>query len=440
MKKFNYVLCMLLSLSTALTSCLSNSDSEVTLYDDAVITSFVLGTMTQYKEGTSEVVATITGSNYPMTIDQLGGKIYNRTPLPVGTKVNSVVCTVSSLNNGAIALKNTTDDDFSWFNSELGIDFESHNTHTFRVYASDGSFHRDYSVTLNVATSTGTNLDWGEAVADTTLLRGFTDMRMVTLKNKRLVALCSDGAYTHVRFSDDFGTTWSQPETLELLADSAWASAVVKDSTLFLLSDGRLCSSDDGEHWNSITADATLKRLVAAGTRQLFALTSDSTLKSSADNGVSWAEEQVDESLPADSVKRLLALDDISSTAFNYPASYHADYVLMAGHRGAATVVWQKVSHYDPAKSSDRWMNIASESINKYQLPATQHLALLYYDDSILAFGDDTNVYQSTDQGITWRTASLYALPEEMLAAAVDGEGRLCAIAKSGKVYRARRY
>lgn len=440
MKKIHYVLSIMLSVTTALTSCLGEGSSEVSLYDDAVITSFTLGTLTQYEPGTNKVAATLTGTNYPMSIDQINGKIFNRTPLPTGTRIDSVLCTVGTLNNGIVGLQNLTDDQFLVHSSSNAVDFQERNPRIFRVISSDASFYRDYTVTLNVAASSGSNFTWGAAVADTALLRDFTDMRLMLLKQKRLVALCGNGTNTLVRFSDDNGTTWHTPATTTALADSAWASAVVKDSTLFLFSDGLIYSTDNGEEWNSTTAAPQLKQLVATSKGELFALCKDSTLQASADNGSSWVEQRYEESLKTDSVKRLLGLTGIASTAFDYPASYHTDYVLLVGNNGSKSVVWRKLSHYDPVKATDTWTNIATESINRQQLPAQQRLTLLYFDDMVMAIGDGLNVYQSKDQGITWNINTIYALPETMLTATIDGTGRLCAIGKSGKVYRGLKY
>lgn len=440
MKNINYVLCMLLSMATALTSCLGSSDSEVTLYNDAVITSFTLGTLTQYKPGTDSVVATITGSDYPMSIDQLECKIYNRTPLPTGTRINNVLCTVNSLNNGIVSLQDLTDGLFTIHSSETGVDFQEKNTRKFRVFASDASFFRDYAVTIHVATSSGDNLSWGKAVADTTLLQGYANMKLAMLKGKRLVALCSNGTNTLVRFSFDNGATWKKPDSETLLADSAWATATVKDSTLFLLSGGQLYTTTDGEQWNSSTAADGLKQLVAASKGQLFALCNDSTLKVSADDGITWTADRFDESLTADSAKHLLALKGIASTCFDYTASYHTQYLLLMGNNGSNTVIWNRLSHYDPIETTDAWSNIPAESINHDLLPMQQRLSLVYYDNSLLAFGDGTTVYQSTDQGITWRSNATYKVPEVILTVTVDGDGRLCAIGQSGKVYRATKY
>lgn len=442
MKKYHYVFGMLLSMSITLSSCLGEGSSEVSLYDDAVITSFTLGTLTQYKPGTDEVVTTFSGSTYPMSIDQLNGRIFNRTPLPVGTRINDVLCTIGTLNNGAVALQNLTDEYFNWHNSSVGVDFSKDSTRTFRIFASDASCYRDYKVKITIASSEGTNFSWGDPVADTTLLKGFSDMRLVAISGKRMLALCGDGSQTVVRTSADNGTTWNDPSTAPALADSAWASAVVKDSTLYLLSNGLIYSTKNGEEWNSITAAPELKQLVATSTGELFALCKDNTLEASADNGLTWTTQTFEEGLPTDSAKTLLNMKDIASTTFNYPASYHADYVLMVGNNGNNTVVWRKIAHYDPIKATDTWSNIPQEGINKFRLPVRHHLSLVHFDDTVLAFADGTSAFQTTDQGITWKDNSTYALPlgEPIRCVAVDGDGRLMAISQGGKVYRGIKY
>ena len=70
MTKIFNVLCGLLLVIVMLTACKKNNDEDTVLYDDAAISSFTLGTLTQYTPGTSNVVATITGSDYKMVIDQ----------------------------------------------------------------------------------------------------------------------------------------------------------------------------------------------------------------------------------------------------------------------------------------------------------------------------------------------------------------------------------
>ena len=117
MKRVFRIFGALLMMPVILTSCLGDSTDDTTLYSDMAITSFTLGTLNRYTQTTSSttgndtvIKTTLTGSDYKMTIDQLGHKIYNQTPLPVGVDVKHVICTVSAKNSGWLTLKSMTSD------------------------------------------------------------------------------------------------------------------------------------------------------------------------------------------------------------------------------------------------------------------------------------------------------------------------------------------
>ena len=107
MKRVFRNLGVLLMAPIMLTSCLGDGDTEeTTLYSDVAITSFTLGTLNRDTHTTSSTTGndtiirtTLTGSDYKMTIDQLGHQIFNQTPLPQGTDIKHVICTVTSKNN-----------------------------------------------------------------------------------------------------------------------------------------------------------------------------------------------------------------------------------------------------------------------------------------------------------------------------------------------------
>ena len=208
MKRFFHLLSTLLLASVALTSCLSSSDDEVTLYNDAAITAFSLGVINRYQHTTSAttgndtvVKTSITGSNYKMTIDQLGMKIYNRDSLPTGCDAAHVLCSVSAKNSGGIALKLLNDSLYVWFNSSDSINFTQ--PRTFRIFATDGSYYRDYEVSVNVAQHQGTDFAW-QLQADTTLLASFSGMKAVSLGG-RLLAFGQIEGHTRVAASANGG-------------------------------------------------------------------------------------------------------------------------------------------------------------------------------------------------------------------------------------------
>ena len=209
-----------------LASCLGSGDSEVTTYDDVVVTSFTLGTLNRCIHTTSTTGedstywASVTGSYYPMTIDHLGQKIYNRDSLPEGTDVAHVICTITTRNNGVAYFKSMQSDTLWYYNAEDSLDFSQ--PRLLRIYATDGSGSRDYTVTLNVKkntkqgiawTSHGTNDSQWPAVDNTPAERAADKgLRLVGQSSKELYALTADN--TALMVSADNGDTWTT-ETLD---------------------------------------------------------------------------------------------------------------------------------------------------------------------------------------------------------------------------------
>jgi hypothetical protein len=435
MKKLRQMFCLLLTVCT-LSSCLTNDDNEVILYNDAAITAFTLGTLTQYEPGTSTVVATLTGSNYKMAIDQINYRVFNRDSLPIGTAINNVLCSVTAAHSGGIAIQNLDNDLFQWYSSSIPYDF-SQKPRIFRIFATDGTYYRDYKVSINV--SKAKTKDIWTAKADTTLLGSFTDMRLVAL-DTLLVVFGKKNGTTQVCISKNKGLTWESGRTFN--DTTVYSSAIVKNDTLFTLSKQQLYYTKNAEQWDSLANSWNLKQLVAAGTKELFALTNDSLLKASTDHGASWNPELVDSTLSTDSVKHMLALNAVSGVSFPFEPVKSSDYVLFVGNNGKQSVIWRKISQYKNTKP-DQWVNIPIGDYNKYPLPLQSRLSLTYGESSVLAFGSSTTVYQSTDQGISWRSNTTYALPAEMITVAADKKGTLWAISVAdgkGKVWRGSKY
>ena len=166
-----------------LASCLGDNDDDDSVYNDSAIVGFTLGTLNKYthtvstKTGNDTVVKTsVTGSSYKMTIDHLGGRIYNVTPLPVGTDVKHVVCTITAKNNGLVALQSMTSDSLKWYSSTDSIDFSQ--PRTLHVMATDGTGSRDYVVELFVGSTTSEDFAW-ELVTTDPQLAGWTDRRLM---------------------------------------------------------------------------------------------------------------------------------------------------------------------------------------------------------------------------------------------------------------------
>ncbi len=436
MKKFFSVPFLLALTGMLFSSCLKNNEEDVTLHNDAAITMFVLGSLTQTNPSTG-ATNTLTGSNYIMAIDQINYTISNNDSLPVGTAVNSVLASVSTMNSGGLAIKNLNDSLFTWYSSTVAIDFSKERI--FRVFATDGSYYRDYKVKVNVKNSSSTTF-W-TAKSDTTLLGGFANMRVLSI-DSTLVVLGATASETSVCTSLDKGKTWKkQDQTFD--AD-AWRNAVASGDSVFVLSNNKLFVSKDLKQWSSMDNTWDLKQLVGADSKELFALTSTYEMKAAQTKDLNtWNTEQMDNSISADSIKKLLTLNNMAYVSFPYTSLNNTDYVLLVGNDGTNTVVWRKISQYANSGNTGKWVNIPAGVFNKNLLPKQTRLSLMYLDSKVFAVGSDTPVYLSTDQGISWHVNTSYTLPIAMQTATIDADGVMWGISVQdgkGKVWRGKYY
>ena len=97
-----------------------------------------------------------------------------------------------------------------------------------------------------------------------------------------------------------------------------------------------------------------------------------------------------------------------------------ADYVLLAGTSEELkdiASVWRKIVEYDDFQSyDDKWIYMDRNDDDDFALPQLKDLVMIYYDNSILAWGINGNdyspVYKSRDNGLIWRKDSGFKLPE----------------------------
>lgn len=371
MKRIIRTLCVLLAGTIGLTSCLgSESDTELTDYRDMAITSFTLSTINRYvstkstKTGNDTIVKNVlSGTTYAMTIDQLGHQIYNQNPLPQGTDVKHVLCTIGTKNSGVVALKSKTSDSLVWFSTSDSIDFSV--PRVFRVYAIDGSGSRDYTVTLNVSSTQGAAFKWTQGA----------DIPAADLSSMRLVTVA---------------------DTVQLIpADGLIGSTANMD--YLMGTDGQL-----------------MGRLIGT---------------------TAWQPEAIDE---ADSL--LPATGTASLVSWPYAPADNTDYVLMVGtpRQDDATSmrVWRKIA---PHEGGGQWVFMPFDDDNQYFLPRQELMSLALFEGTVLAIGSQQTIYQSRDQGITWRKVSEFELPTtltgaQVLMAGANGE-RLFLVTNTGQVW-----
>ena len=382
--KISFILAMTIVL---MASCLKAESDNVTLYNDAVITGFTLGTMNKYVESTK---TTYSGSTYTFDINQavatnifkdvtcIGRSIYNNDSLPLGTDLKHVLCTVTTLNNGITIIERIDEPNvYDYYSSTDSIDFTQ--PRKFRVFSSDGSVYNDYYVSVNA----------------------------------------------HQEDGDEF--VWK-------LVDDNWTAVP-----------------------DAMPLPAGIKQLLGKSTTEQYALSTDNKLMVSRDKGATWQEDAVTDD--AD----LLPTRDLSLISYPMTNTDSVDYVLLIGNREvneqnneSIAMVWRKVVDYSKQAPQARWTymdrNAKSDSL---ALPRMENLTMVKYDDGILAFGgmglggfDQLpyyTIYQSRDNGITWKYNPIYDYPEgfdhyaDNVRAVVDNDNFLWLYCEgSGQVWRGR--
>ena len=150
-------------------SCLKSDSSETTLYNDAVITGFTLGTMTKYTNGTK---GTYSGSSIFFNIDQadnglhtfkdttiIGRCIYNKDSLLLGTDLKHVVSTITTRSNGFVVIERLDEPGiFDYYSRLDSIDFTK--PRRVLVGSSDGSTFNQYYISIDAHQEDGNKFVW----------------------------------------------------------------------------------------------------------------------------------------------------------------------------------------------------------------------------------------------------------------------------------------
>lgn len=222
--KISLILAMTIVL---MASCLKSDDSNsVTLYGDAAITGFTLGTLNKYIDGKK---TTYKGSSYDFSIDQsstskhtfkdttiIGRCIFNNDSLPLGTDIKHVVGTISTRNNGVALIERLNAPDvFDYFSSSDSIDYSK--PRKVRVYSSDGTNYNQYYISVDVHQEDGNQFvwtlmddDWTATPDETVLPAGIK--KMLGNSTSERYAMSTDNK---LMVSHDKGATWQEELIIE---------------------------------------------------------------------------------------------------------------------------------------------------------------------------------------------------------------------------------
>lgn len=178
------------------------------------------------------------------------------------------------------------------------------------------------------------------------------------------------------------------------------------------------------EKWEQIIEDKGLAQFIGAGTKEAYAYDMDGRLMVSKDEGATWNPDTLDASTT------LLPRESIAFVSYPFEANEDTDYQILAGvieEGEVVSVVWRKVAEYAKDSQPGKWCFAPVEVFNRYSLPATSDLSLVWFHQKVLAICSSW-IRVSIDGGITWKEYDKLQLPDENLKAVeacTDGEGAL---------------
>ena len=418
-----------------LTSCLDDND-DVVLSDKAVITSFSINDF-----------GTVNGVLYPFSIDHVENRIYNRDSLPVGTDVSKVSVNVS-FDGGAVFY--TVGGEERAYSTADSIDFTS--PVIFSVYAADGSWRRNYAVSINVHTIDMDSLIWDKVENGDFKELGMSVEKSVLINDKLLVFGEKEGLPVVLNGSLSNGINFVLPETpLNGITGTVDYSSIVSlDNVLYLLADGKLYNSTDAVEWTSLSSEHTFVSMVGAIDGRLH-LCEESGNDDSL-SLVAFAPDQMSESVSGWEEVQHVAKKDFpySPSVVTVPLATNSSItrttLVGISNSDNEVKVWVKLS------TENKWTHYEKITGNSKTCPFMERLTVISYDESLYAFGGKNEskgleafeaIYTSEDGGITWQKQNeCIGLPAELkgydesYACIVDDDKNIWLLCSDGRIFR----
>ena len=409
---------ILAGVMVTITSCLSSDETEITLYNDAVITNFYITTAKVEKHTTSSLgedsVYTETNTNVAnitFQIDHYEGRIYNLDSLPYGTNAQKLLCSYSTKNNGVVAIKTLeseeNENEWVYLSTTDSIDFSVERQ--VKVYAyNDTELTRQYTIEVRVKQTPEVPMVWQNVgkLAD-----------FETMQNARLLAygdnvvlLASDGTSTTIYRNN--GSTFekmfdNEPANLYANAVTYVDAMAVFNGTSIKYMQG------DFEIKEERTPDDGISQLLAMDRSHIYAINDNGKIVMSSDYGEHWQEDVLDDDASNLPDKELAAISVLNSRNKN------VDNTILIGkcstNQQDHMMSWLKIS---TGSDSDKWTLMTGSEQSANTLPTLSKLSMTAADSGLLlATGADADgkiekLYISCDGGITWKQNSDYTLPE----------------------------
>ena len=312
-----------------------------------------------------------------------------------------------------------TTDSLVWYNSTDSIDFTKTKEKAIRVYAQDASAYADYKVKVNVHTQRPDTFIWQSLTQANAKLAALNSMKAVSAGGK--VVLFGQNAEGALEmFKSENGKQWEEISTTANLGNHAVDNIVAFDNALYVLNPEthQLLKSTDAANWTLVGTFASLKQLIGAGSKNLYAYSGNDEgvtgISVSTDKGASWTAEQLD----ADA--KYLPVSNINMSYSAVRSTKDAENVLLIGNRNTTektdtiAMVWNRTIDFSGNNfAGSKWNFVEYDNNQPCKMPKLNQLVVAKEDEGYAALGSDANWYESIDGGISWQVDTRVVMPKQ---------------------------
>lgn len=442
MKKFLSGITALLLVLTipALTGCESESTFEQSTSSDCIVTSASIGTIYRILHTTSSTgtdstyKVAVTGSYYPLSIDQLTGRIFNPDSLPVGTDMKHVV--FSTFNStGTMSIRTALGQDTAFIYTD-SIDCSRPRIVT--VHATDGVSKREYSLIINVHQEEADTFRWAQPATGDFSLKALEGPHAIVSQNNSLYIYgATEG--TPTLLTGNGSDAWTRHPLPEGFRPGTLRNA--PDGTRYALATEGLMTSSDGIEWTAVENTLHPDELIAAGSAALYAV-KDADIYASTDGGHSWTKEEADET-------EMIPVTEVRGAVSTARGDDRTENIVMTGRNTQGKqVVWRHNEDLTGSISLP-WFFLPETDNASLHCPSLRNTSLMSYDGTTLLTGHTeegipAQIYVSADGGRTWKidtpmNPALKVDGEGFISATTDEQGYVWILdSRNGDLWRGR--
>jgi len=376
-----------------------NKSSEAS--SDCAINSVVMGTLnrvyTTYLNGKdTSYNVTVTGSLYPLHIDQLRGMVFNSDSLPQGTDITKVALTTFSA-DGVVGYRLESGKD-TLFSTSDSIDFT--NPRLFTIYSADGSGKRSYTINIVVHNSDPEAFSWAQAAPVNADVAALEEMRILANDGTLYLWGKKGGKTVVLTRSAEGKADWTANEVsgVENLESK---SVNLFDGKFVAIADGGFATSTDGKAWTIQKSAITPDRILAVSDRDVYVVAENKVYSSS--DGTNWKEEAIDDDAST------LPAEFVSSAVIPAANNAQIENIISLGYTDGKDEVWKKIED-TIYPEEDSWYHYLYNEDTPRTLPYLKGFNLVKYDGNLLAVGvanDTVRMYSSTDMARTWNHVTI---------------------------------